>query len=166
MNDGLSYFGVFRETFVPYAIGLLGAAYFAMQASEQIPDHESTIRPALKTYAILVLGIVVTPYAASPWLNYLHIASGSALYSLQLIFSIWLTMRLHFVRWSVTLLLSELIAGILCAYYLGPPHGLLPQMQTLFQFAFGILLSLSLMRLIHEPVPAQLHHARHAASSR
>lgn len=147
-NDGISYYGIYRETFFPFAVGLLGAAYFTMRAAQQLPGEEYKIlRVALKIYAPLVVGILITPYAAGRWMDYLHTACGSALFSLQLILSGWLIWRLRYAWWSLALSLIELAAGILSAIYLNPTHGFLFQTQVLFQLAFGILLILSLRRL-------------------
>lgn len=146
-NDGISYYGIYRETFLPYAIGLLGAAHFAMRAIGQLNPPEKILHTALKTYALLVAGIVITPYATGAWMNYLHTACGAALFSLQLLLSGWLAWRLRYVWWSVALSLMELAAGIASAIYLWPAHGFLFQTQVVFQLAFGALLILSLRKL-------------------
>jgi hypothetical protein len=147
VNDGTSYFGIYRETFFTYAFGLLGAAYFAARASAQLPPNAALLRQALKVYALLIVGIVITPYAVGKWIDYLHITFGSALFSLQLLLSCWLVWQLHYVWWSVALTLVELVSGIAAAIYLGPSHGLLFQAQVIFQLAFGALFVLSLQRL-------------------
>ena len=146
-NDGISYYGIYRETFFPYAIGLLGAAYFTVRAVSQLDPAEKVLRTALKTYAPLVAGIVITPYAADWVTNYLHTACGSALFFLQLLLGGWLTWRSHYAWWSVTLTLTMIVAGIASAVYLTSAHGFLLQTQFIFQIAFGTLLSLSLRRL-------------------
>lgn len=147
-NAGISYYGIYRETFFPFAVGLLGAAYFTVRARGQLDSDKSPIlRTALKIYAPLIVGIVITPYAAGRWMDYLHTACGSLLFSLQLILSGWLMWRLRYVWWSVALSLVELAGGILSAIYLDPTHGFLFQTQVLFQLAFGTLLILSLQKL-------------------
>lgn len=147
-NDGISYYGIYKETFFPYAVGLLGAAYFAVRAIGQLEKGGmKLLRLALKIYAPLIVGIVITPYAAGKWMDYLHTTCGSALFSLQLILSGWLIWKLRYVWWGVALSLVELAGGILSAVYLNPTHGFLFQTQVLFQLAFGALLILSLTRL-------------------
>jgi len=146
-NDGISYYGIFRETFLPYAVGLLGTAYFAVRAVGQLPESERPLRTALKIYTPLIVGIVITPYAAGQWMDYLHTACGSALFSLQLILSGYLIWRLKYAWWATALSLVELAAGILSLIYLNPTHGFLFQTQTIFQLAFGALLILSPPRL-------------------
>ncbi|HEY4160668.1 MAG TPA: hypothetical protein VGM08_01265 [Candidatus Saccharimonadales bacterium] len=144
VNAGISYYGIYRQTFLPYAAGLLGAAYFAMRAMDELLPDEKKLRVALKIYVPLIIGIVITPYAASKWLDYLHTAFGSALFFLQLTLSCWLARRLHYIWWGVMLVVVELAAGIASALYLIPTHGFLLQAQVIFQVAFGVLLVLSL----------------------
>jgi len=152
-NDGISYYGTYRETFLPYAIGLLGAAYFAVRAIDALSADEKMLRLSLKIYAPLIVGIVITPYAAGRWMDYLHTACGSALFFLQLCLSGWLCWRLRWVWWAVTLSFVELAAGIASAVYLNPTHGFLFQAQVLFQLAFGALLVLSLRYLLPRSAP-------------
>ena len=146
-NDGISYYGIYRATFSPYAVGLLGAAYFAARAIGELPPDEKVLRLALQIYAPLVVGIVITPYAAGRWMDYLHTACGATLFSLQLMLSGWLARRLRYAWWSLALSLVELAAGIASAIYLRPAHGSLFQSQVAFQLAFGALLILSLRKL-------------------
>ena len=146
VNDGISYFGIYRETLLPYLFGLLGAAYFSVRATTQLPAEMTLLRRAFKVYALLIVGIVITPYAVAKWVDYLHIAFGSALFSLQLLLSCWLVWRLHYAWWSIVLVLVELVSGIAALRYLRPAHGLLFQSQVIFQLAFGTLLVLGLQR--------------------
>lgn len=146
-NNGISYYGVYRETFFPYAVGLLGAAYFAVRAIDHLPTGEKVVQQSLKLYAPLVVGIVITPYAVGRWMDYLHTICGATLFSLQLALSCWLVWRLRYAWWGVALVSVQLLAGIASAIYLKPPHGLLLQSQLLFQLAFGTLLALGLQRL-------------------
>jgi len=157
VNDGISYFGIYRETFLPYAFGLLGAAYFTVRAVAQLPAEMALLRQALKVYTLLIVGVVITPYVVSTPIDHLHIAFGSALFSLQLLLSCWLIWQLHHVWWGIALTLVELVSGIAAAVYLRPAHGLLLQSQVVFQLAFGTLLVLSLQRLEvgHHAAPAR-----------
>jgi len=146
VNDGTSYFGIYRETLLPYAFGLLSAAYFAIRASAQLPPNVALLRQALVVYALLIVGIVITPYAVGKWVDYLHITFGSVLFSLQLLLSCWLIWQLHYTWWGVALVLIELASGIAALRYLRPAHGLLFQSQVIFQLAFATLLVLSLQQ--------------------
>lgn len=147
-NDGISYYGIYRETVLPYAFALLGAAYFCLQASGELADsHFQLLRNWLKIMAILLAGLVVTPYAAGTWVDYLHTTFGTILFAGQLLFSIWLIWQLHNKVWAIVLTVIEFFAGVASAIYLKPTHGLLLQTQVIFQLAFGALLLYSWPRL-------------------
>lgn len=148
-NNGISYYGIYERTFVPYALGLLGCAFFIWLAATRIRQQKfKIVSYALIVQSILVLVIIVTPYSVSNTLDYSHTAAGSALFSLQLLLSFWLVTKLKWQIWSVALVAVELAAGIACALYLKPTHGFLIQCQILFQVAFGLLLTLGLAKLL------------------
>lgn len=146
-NDGISYFGIFRETFIPYAFGLLGAAFYTWRAMGQLPQQEKVLRAMLKVYVPLIIGLVLTPYATGNWVDYVHTVCASALFSLQLVLSAWLAKRMGLPWWSLLLILVEVGSGLLSAIYLSPTHGFLFQAQVVFQMAFGALLILGLQTL-------------------
>jgi len=147
-NDGISYYGIYERTFFPYAVGLLGSAYFLARAASSVMSPAlRPLRLSFRTYVPLVVGIVFTPYAAGRYMDYLHTVCGSALFSLQLILSGWLIWQLRYAWWAVALTVMECIAGVLSAVFLRPPHGFLIQSQVVFQLAFGALVLLGLRRL-------------------
>ncbi len=146
-NNGISYYGTFRETFPLYAFALLGATYFTTRILAELPVNERIVRTALQIYIPLVILLAFTPYTAGAWVDYVHTGSGSALFSLQLLLSIYLVQRLRYIWWAVLLIVIECTAGILSAIYLAPTHGFLLQTEIIFQIAFGILLTMSLQRL-------------------
>jgi hypothetical protein len=151
-NDGISYYGVYLKTAIPYTLGLLGAAWFCWLTGQRLREPQfRQIKRGLLVYAPLIVGIVLTPYATSTWIDYLHTGFSSALFSLQLALSLWLVWRLKYVWWSVILALIEVVTGILSAAYLNPANGFLVQSQIGFQLAFGALLIVSLQKL---PAPA------------
>lgn len=145
-NDGISYYGIFERTLIPYTLALGGAAYFAWLAADKLTRPELRyVRFSLFLYTLLVVGIMLTPYSLGRWFDYLHTTFGSALFSLQLLLSFWLVWRLR-TWWAWALAVVELVAGIFSAAYLSPKTGLLLQSQLLFQLAFGALLLLSLQK--------------------
>lgn len=147
-NSGISYYGIFLRTVIPYAVSLLGTTFFCWQAARAIhEDNLKLVRTALFIMAACSLVIVATPYSFDGILDHLHVAAGSFLFSVQLLLSIWLLPRVHFANWAIALTTIELLSGIACALYLYAKHGFLIQFQVLFQLAFGVLLIRSLMRL-------------------
>jgi hypothetical protein len=153
-NDGISYFGTFARTVVPYTLGLLGSAYLCLIASKYIDSPEfRPLKDSLVAIALLMVFIVATPYSVKPLLDWIHTAAGTALFCLQLLLSGWLAYKLHYNIAIVVLAIIELAAGIACAIYLLPNHGLLMQCQIIFQVAFGILLIYSLHLLSRGTAP-------------
>ncbi len=147
-NDGISYFGVHARSVIPYTLGLLGSALLCWLGSRHINTPAcKPLKNGLIIFAWLIAVIVATPYAAGPVMNWLHIAAGSALFSLQLLLSIWLVNRLRYKPTALAFMIVELAAGIACAVYLIPTRGFLIQCQIIFQLAFGALLIYSLKKL-------------------
>lgn len=152
-NAGISYYGIYARTAGPMAAGLLGSAFFSWLAGGKIREPKlRPVRLGLLVFALLTILIVITPYSVSNFLDYLHTAAGSALFSLQLLLSFWFCAKLRYNFWPIFLTFVELAAGIACAFYLKPTHGFLIQGQTLFQLAFGILLIYSLLQVQIESV--------------
>jgi hypothetical protein len=144
-NSGISYYGIFAKTFVPFEISLLGGATFTWLCALQITDANlRPIRDSLFVMAILTCTVAVTPYALDNLMNAMHRLAGTLLFSLQLILSCWLIAKLHHALWAMLLTAAQLVAGIACALYLYPTHGYLIQSQVLFQFFFSVLLIYSL----------------------
>lgn len=147
-NSGISYYGIFARTILPYFIILLGSAYFTWQCAQRIVAPElKPVRMALTCAALCGAIIGVTTYTISSLVDHLHVAAGSILYSVQLLLSLWLLIKLHHVFWAVLLTAIEFCAGVACAFYLTPKQGLLIQFEILFQIAFSVLLYFSLKHL-------------------
>lgn len=147
-NSGISYYGIFAETFIPFEISLLGGAVFTWLCAQHI--NETDLRPihdSLLVMAVLTSIVAVTPYAVDNLMDSIHRVSGALLFTLQLILSFWLIAKLHHAIWAILLTMAELIAGIACAVYLYPTHGYLFQAQVLFQFFFSALLIYGLRQL-------------------
>jgi hypothetical protein len=144
-NDGISYFGIYARTAVPYMIGLLGSAFLCWRASKHIDAPElALLKDMLAAFAVLTAVIVATPYSVRPILDWIHTTAGSTLFSFQLLLSIWLVRKLKYNPAVVALAIIELASGIMCAIYLLPVRGFLLQFQIFFQLAFGGLLIYSL----------------------
>lgn len=140
-NSGLSYYGIYAQTVVPYMFALLGAAVFSLTAARTMTRvADRYIRFGLVCFAVLLVGISLTPYSVGEPINLLHTTFGSALFSLQLILTGWLAFWRRRNITTVGLWLIEFLAGIASAAYLNPSHGYLLESQLLFQLAFGTLL--------------------------
>ena len=147
-DSGISFYGIYLRTVIPFAFGLLGSAFCYLRAALSIRRQDlRPLRFALVAAVALTIVIAATPYSVSSLFDWLHTSAGSALFSLQLLLSGWLIVHLRYARIIVLLTAIELLAGIACAYYLHGSQGFLIQFQILFQIAFGALLIYSLHRL-------------------
>jgi cytochrome bd-type quinol oxidase subunit 2 len=147
-NDGISYYGVYRETVLPYVFALLGCAYFCIKAAEQFTEAAfKLLKYAFSVIGLLIIGIMVTPDSLSQFMDGLHRACGSSLFVVQLLLSGWFIVRLRYDWRAVGLTTLELAGGIASFIYLSPAHGLLLQAQILFQLSFGALAIYALKRL-------------------
>jgi hypothetical protein len=157
VNDGVSYFGTLRQTFVPYVIGLLGSALVTRRAirAETTDQPECRrFRRMADLFAWLTLGVVLTPYTVSALFDVAHTTLATALFVAQLILGLQLVRGAPGDRTNLALLLTQLAGGIVAAIYVLPVHGFLIQGQLVFQAAFGALLIRTISTRQPEPVTA------------
>ena len=140
VDQGLSYFGVYKLTVIPYGAALLLYAFCLWRASE-LGDHRAWYRSilswSLKLMALLVVGLLATPDNV---LETLHMIFGSSLFVLQLLISLLILKWLASNLVNIGLFGLELLCGIAAWYYLPLSQGLLLQTQVIFQLAFAALL--------------------------
>lgn len=149
-NGGISYYGVYRETILPYTLALLGSAYFLIKTAELYKEPaQKVVRYCLTAFGLLIIGVLVTPDSVRPiWLwDGVHRAFGIPLFSLQLLFSVWLITQLRYQLPAIFLTAVELTGGIFSLLWLSPIHGWSLESQVVFQAGFGGLLIYSLPRL-------------------
>lgn len=143
-NTGISYYGTFLKTVLPYTAGILGGSYYSYRFAQSIHGQSlALVRNSMIAISILSIGIVITPYSINSFLDWAHTTFGTFIFVLELIISAWITVKAKFSSSMVTLWLIELICGIAAAIYTPPPHGFLIQSQILFQIVFGVFLYLS-----------------------
>jgi hypothetical protein len=146
-NSGISYYGTFLKTVVPYTAGILGSAYFSYRLARTLRSSSLALAQSiLVVISILSIGIVLTPYSINAILNWAHTILGSIIFVLQLVLSGWIIKNLNFNSSMLILWLLEIGCGILAAIYIRPPHGFLIQSQLLFQLLFAIILFRSFNR--------------------
>lgn len=147
-NGGISYYGVYRETILPYILALLGSAYFLIKTAELYTGPEQkVVRYALTAFGLLTIGVLITPDSLSAFMDGVHRSFGVPLFSLQLLFSFWVVFRLRYNPWAMLLAAVELTGGILSLVWLSPLHGWSLESQVLFQAGCGGLLIYGLPRL-------------------
>ncbi|MGO8687066.1 MAG: hypothetical protein ACLQT7_07770 [Candidatus Dormibacteria bacterium] len=152
VDYGLSYLGVHTDTIVPYAIGLLGAAYCTWRASELVTalEHGVFIGRSMKVMAFEMVGLLLTPYTR---LDAAHVFFGSTLFLIQLGLAGLAIRRLGAGDWYIPLLTGVMVAsGLAAAYYLPQSRGGLElQTQVVFQLAFWVLFIRGLRGLQLQP---------------
>lgn len=140
-NHGISYFGVQWDTVSLYAIGLVGVATFTRRGLRSVAFALPTpgrVRRIADGFALLVYGVIVTPYTVSPVVSWLHRGLGSALFVLQLALASRLVIWTR-DRPAAVFLLIQFIGGILAAAYVLRDEGYLVEAQLLFQLGFGVV---------------------------
>jgi hypothetical protein len=142
-NDGISYYGIFRQTVVPYAIAILGPGYFiwtALRTAAPFAPAPVYLRRMANCLAALSVLVVLTPYSANPVFDWVHTLAGAFLFVLQLLLGLRLLGWSGGDGWTSGLLLLQFLSGLFCAVYVLPKHGFLLQGEVVFQIAFGALL--------------------------
>lgn len=152
-RDGLSWFGVHARTVLPYATGLGAVAALQWAAADRLPDGERTeaVRRFLRVSALLVVGLLLTPYSAGAVVDALHRTFGATLFALQLLVAtwFWLTCR---GRVAGVLLVVQLVAGLAAAAALLGLQDDQLTAQVAYQLAFGAQLPVS-VRAVMAPSP-------------
>lgn len=147
-NDGISYFGGFANTLVPYVLAFALAAYGLVSAAGYLQDGKrvlKVLRLSLYALAILMAGIIIVPRTLY---EPLHIAFGSTIFALQLAIAWLLAFRIYRSWLNTALFALQFLGGVLAAIELVPAEGLLIQSQMVFQFAFGVLLLRSFVHIL------------------
>jgi hypothetical protein len=154
-NKGFSYFGIHWSTVLPYALGVAGCALFtrrALRAAAAVTRAPQRTRQAADAFALLAMGLVVTPDYAENVLAWTHRALGATLFVIQLVLAARLVAWAGGDALSAAFWLAQLGGGIFCALYVLRAEGFLIQGQAFFQLAFGALLVRTLPRL---PAPVR-----------
>ena len=140
-NNGISYFGIFFSTLIPYVIGIVGSSlllFIGLIKNKSIFKDKfiSTLLLILLPLSIL---LVIFPYNVNNTFSNIHQTIGVLIFVSQLIVS--LILAIESKRFNVYLfLIVEIFGGIISAYYLFPQKGYLIEGQLIFQLGFGLLM--------------------------
>ena len=138
-NNGVSYFGIFKDTILPYIITLLGPAIMCFVLAEYYGNTQ-ILKYGLILSGVMAIGLLLTPYNFSHLFGNLHDFFGSTLFVSELVIAGYLAFHRHFAYWTLLLLLIQFLAGVAALIYLEPKHGYMIEAQIIFQLAFGQLL--------------------------
>lgn len=142
-NDGISYYGIFARTVVPYAFALLGSALClrrALRWTAARSPKPAYLGSAANWLATMSAGVVLTPYSAGLLFDWAHTMLGAAVFVLQLVLGAQILGWTAGDAWVATFLAAQFISGVFCAIWVLPKHGWLIQGQVVFQLSFGALL--------------------------
>lgn len=148
-NGGISYYGIFANTFIFYMICLLGTATFSFLAARLIdlPDLRP-LRRGLLAFAALIAIIALMPYSVSIVFDLSHTIAGIILFIVQISLSLWLLAKLKWSKVPLLCVIAEAVTGVISILYVLPQQGFLIQSQMAFQLAFAILLMYSFRKLL------------------
>lgn len=154
-NGGMSYYGIFPNTFPYYALSFLGTSITSLLAARFISTRElRPLRYGLLAFGILIIIITFTDYSWSAFFDWSHTIAGVILFIVQFAVSFWILARLKWARWPLFFLFLEAVAGGVSIVYVLPSHGFLIQGQAAFQLAFAGLLFFGFRGLL--PTPERL----------
>lgn len=140
-NDGLSYFGVFKSTIIPYAIALLLPSFFFLRIGLELETKKhKQLKLVFFFFSLLMLGLAITPYNLNSFIYALHTTMGSMLFASQLLVTGIMAIESKDHSLIRYFWMIELVAGIVSALYLAPSKGYLLEYQTVFQIFFSLIL--------------------------
>ncbi|MGZ4598153.1 MAG: hypothetical protein ACXV3V_14620 [Actinomycetes bacterium] len=146
-GDGLSWFGVTRQTVLGYGITLLVTAALMLRAAAPLAALPS-LRPArvgLIACAALLPLMLATPYTLSTFMNWTHMTVGSVLFVIQLLLSGWLCWARARTPLVLGLLLVEFAGGLVCFSSLIDLNAAMLYGQLVFQVAFTACVSFAIL---------------------
>jgi hypothetical protein len=141
-NCGVSYFGIYAVTLVPYLVSLIGPAILFVLAAQLLGNKNELMKNFLWAFAILLIGLAITPYSINSFVSALHTTFGSILFASQLLLSGIIAIEYKHHQSLTYLWIIEFIAGVMCALYITPQKGYLIEYQAAFEIAFSTILIL------------------------
>jgi hypothetical protein len=141
---GISYYLVHLRTFLIVATGFLLCDAIVWHVLRLLPGNNNELKWMRKTLvatAVLMIGVLATPYTLDTFFNWAHMILGAALFIVQLTYALWLAWdrRRDLMLWSFVTV--QILSGISAMLSL-PNDGLhfLIQGEVVFQVAFSLIL--------------------------
>ncbi len=138
-NNGISYYGTYANTIVPYSLAFLVESVVMWRASSIMGKNtkfDRNISYALKVFAILFIGILITPHTVLGWE---HKIIGTTLFGIQFVMCIAFVLYILSDFLNVILLALLFISGLLSLMYLIVPMGFMIQAQVIFQISVWLI---------------------------
>jgi len=137
-NYGVSYYGSFLRTLIPYLLAFVSMSVCLFLAAVSLDSQRGNhfLAQSFRGMSVLLLFLAATPHNI---LSRTHMVLGSTLFILQLVLSLWFVLIAHFEPKHLTLFLLLLLSGILSAQYVARSEGYLIETQLVFQLCFSLM---------------------------
>jgi hypothetical protein len=168
-HHGISIYGNFRASIVPYSLGFAFSSFFMAFGARTLSAGGETFgvhARLTRAVAILLLALVVTPSSSSgPIVGALHTGVAITLFTCQLLLGFHLLARVERRSLVATLFVVQLIGAV--ASFLSLLHivHLMFGAQSLTELAFGILLIVGTTKFFSEERAPRMARARAAAGA-
>ncbi len=144
-HGGLSFYGNFSRTFVPYAVGMFAASYYLFKACLELRAFSATraFGMWLQWVAVAMVGVVLTPSLSSAWaIQDMHVVFSFVVFVIQAGLALrYLLMASHeLFDWGLLIMQLAAIIGVVLSFRI---INVLPAMlpaQVLATSSFGLLL--------------------------
>ncbi len=148
-NLGLSFYGTYHTTIIPYTAGMLLAGYYLIKAAHTLPHHTTTLQyltEALIVLAVLIVGVCLTPYSVDLLFDRAHIATSAVLFLVELLLAGWLVYGACRGPGNVALFAAQIIGALVSMLSAVNTADLMLPGEFVTQLAFGVLL----IRCLHQ----------------
>ncbi|HET8669676.1 MAG TPA: hypothetical protein VFM05_03330 [Candidatus Saccharimonadales bacterium] len=146
----MSSFGIYARTILPYGLGFLACGYFTIAAVRTIEykDHHATmLARALLLLALLLLGILLTPYSVNAVFSWSHTLIAATLFLCELMLAVWfIYLHANTVNWLLFAL--QCFGSLLAALSLVNLFDYMLAGQLITQLAFGAQLDRAVPRIV------------------
>ncbi len=147
-RGGMTYFGNYKLTIVPYTFALLGCFWFTLKTIRVLRSHQvGFVRYGLLVCCVLLLGVLAAPYKLNMFFYIAHVYIAAALFLIELLIVFWLALLARRDLVNIVLMILVTAELYLTGRFLGPRLGYLALGQLGFQVLFTAILCRSLPRL-------------------
>ena len=140
VNSGISYYGNYVETIIPYLIAFMSASFLMWRMSDLIVMKNKTdffLKFGLKAVSVMLIGIMLTPYN---FLDIVHKTFGTATFMLQLFMMIATSRYLKMNVLNILLITLVMTSGLFAFIFLLHSSGFMIEAQVAFQVSIWLLL--------------------------
>jgi hypothetical protein len=145
-TDGLSWFGVNRETVVVYGLTMVVTSLLLVRVAAMlsaVPELRP-LRLGLLGCATLMPLMVATPYTVDAVFNWTHMTIGAVLFVLQILVAVWLWWVRARTAAVGALLTVQVLGGVVCFSSLVDLNDAMLYGQLVFQVAFTACIAIGI----------------------